>query len=190
MAEAIQQFFEGIFGNAYLVGFVISMIPLIELKGGIIYMIYQTGNIWLSFLVGVAGSSVIAPVLLLIFMPLIGWAKKTKIFRGIATWLEKHFTKKSDRLEAKAQAEGGEVSEGDEQALLARQKKVNRVKYIGLFAFTAIPLPLTGCWTASIVASILHLDYWKALLFIVLGNIVAGAAITLLGGVLNIAFFQ
>ncbi|MBQ9081110.1 MAG: small multi-drug export protein [Clostridia bacterium] len=186
--ELVQSFFESVFGNAYLVGFIISMIPLIELKGGIIYMIVQTENVFLSFLVGVLGSSVVAPVLLLIFIPLIRWMKSTKIFRKIATVVENYFKKKSTALEQKANA--AEVNVQAENTEELRRKKIERAKYVGLFIFTAIPLPLTGCWTASVVASLLHLDYKKSLLFIVLGNVVAGAAITLLGGVLNIAFFR
>jgi uncharacterized membrane protein len=188
MSDAIINFFQNIFGNAtYLIGFIVSMIPLVELKGGILFMIFAPngGNIWLSFLIGVLGSSVIAPILLLVFMPLINWMKKTKLFKGIATWLEKHFTKKSDDLERKAKQKSQTAASEEEQ-----KKKAERAKYIGLFIFTAIPLPLTGCWTASVVASILHLDYKKSLLFIILGNIVAGAAITLLGGILQIPFFS
>ena len=185
MIEALQEFVSGLFGGGYLAGFFMSMIPLLELKGSIIFMIAAGENIFLSFLVGVAGTSVIAPVLLFVFMPLVNWAKGTKVFRGIATWLENHFTKKSRALEEKANQKAGD---GADEAL--KRKKIERAKYLGLFIFTAIPLALTGCWTAAIVASILHLDYKKSLLLIVLGNIVAGAAITLLGGVLNVAFFR
>ena len=185
MIEALREWVSGLFGGGYLAGFFMSMIPLLELKGGILFMIAATDNIWLSFLVGVLGTSVLAPILLLVFLPLMNWAKKTKLFRGIADWMERHFRKKSDELEQKANAK---QKEGDSEE--ERKKRVNRAKYIGLFVFTAIPLPLTGCWTASIVASIMGLDYKKSLLVNVLGNIVAGAAITLLGGVLNIAFFR
>lgn len=184
MIEALQNFVSGLFGGGYLAGFFMSMIPLLELKGSIIFMIAAGEKVFLSFLVGVAGTSVIAPILLWIFIPLVNWAKGTKLFRGIATWLENHFRKKSDQLEQKA---NNKAAGADEET---GRKKVERAKYIGLFVFTAIPLPLTGCWTASIVASILRLDYKKSLLMIVLGNVVAGAAITILGGLLNIAFFK
>lgn len=173
----------------FIIGFFISMVPMIELKGSIIYMILASkealGDLsyFVSFLVGFLGSSAIAPVLLLIFIPLIEWAKGTRLLKGVATWLENHFKKKSDSLEQKS----NDKASGEKEEL--RKKRIERAKYFGLFVFTAIPLPLTGCWTASIVASILKLDYKKSLLFIILGNIVAGIAITLLGGVLNLAFF-
>lgn len=184
MIEALQNFVSGLFGGGYLAGFFMSMIPLLELKGSIIFMIAAGENVFLSFLVGVAGTSVLAPVLLLVFMPIINWAKGTKVFGRIAGWLEKHFLKKSDELERKAE----QKAEGTDEE--AKKKKIERAKYVGLFVFTAIPLPLTGCWTASVVAAILHLDYKKSLLMIVLGNIVAGAAITVLGGLLGLAFFR
>lgn len=180
MAEIIIKFFQGVFGNGYLVGFIVSMIPLVELKGGILYMINAVHcNLFLSFLTGFCGSTLVAPVLLLIFLPLIGWMKKTKAFQGLANWVEGHFRKKSDRLEAQANAK----SEG--MAAEEKKKAIERAKYWGLFVFTAIPLPLTGCWTASAVAAILQLDYKKSLFAIATGNAVAGVAITLLGGLLG-----
>ncbi|MBP5242514.1 MAG: small multi-drug export protein [Clostridia bacterium] len=185
MAEfivAVEEFFESFLKNGYLVGFFASMIPIIELKGGILYMINVAEcNVFLSFLVGVAGSSVIAPVLLVAFIPLVEWMKKTKLLRGIGSFLENHFRKRSTALEEKAEKKQNGASEEE------KKKRIERAKYFGLFLFTAVPLPLTGCWTASVVAAILHLDYKKALPIIVLGNIVAGAAITLLWVLLGLA---
>lgn len=181
MGELIIKFFQGIFGNGYLVGFIVSMIPLVELKGGILYMINVAHcNMFLSFLVGFLGSTLVAPILLLIFIPLINWMKGTKIFRGLADWVEGHFRKKSDQLEETAQSK----SEGKSPE--ERARLIERAKYWGLFVFTAIPLPLTGCWTASAVAAILQLDYKKSLLAIATGNVVAGVAITLLGGLFGL----
>ncbi len=165
------------------------MIPLFDLKGAIpfIYamLVKESGasllNLFYAFSASVIGTSVLAPILLLIFIPLIGWLKKTKLFGRFASWLERHFTKKSENLEAKAavKADGA-----DEEK---KAQTTERAKYLGLFVFTAIPLPLTGCWTASCVAAILHLKYGKSLFFIILGNIVAGiavSAIVWLGGTL------
>lgn len=177
----------------YLVGFFMSMVPMIELKGSILYMIGMTletvgkATYFYSFLVGYLGSSLLAPLLLLLFIPIIEWMKTTKLLRGIAEWLESHFRKKSEKLEKQADEKGErKAADGDEEK---RRKKVEFAKYFGLFVFTAIPLPLTGVWTASVVAAILKLDYKKSLLFIVLGNLIAAIAITVLGGVLGIAFF-
>lgn len=186
MSDSIIEFFQKFITNPYLLGVILSMVPLVELKAGIPAIYFMLGgnsvkNIFLSFLTAVAGTSILAPILLIVFIPLINALKKTKVFGRFAAWLEKHFAKKSQNLEEKANSK----AEGlDEER---KKKKIERAKYFGLFVFTAIPLPLTGCWTASCVAAIMRLEYKKSLLFIVLGNIVAGIAVSLityLGGTL------
>ncbi len=61
----------------------------------------------------------------------------------------------------------------------ARRERVERYGYFGLTFFVAIPFPVTGAWTGSLIAFILGLDRLKSLLFILLGIIVAGITVTL-----------
>ena len=189
LGEDVGNFFLGIFGdNAYIVGFIISMIPLIEMKGSILFMIGITKNYWLSMLFGFLGTSALAPLLLWLFEPVINWMKSTRLFKKLANYVEKHFLKKSEQLKNKAnqKAENSKSPLTEEE----KEKEIEFAKLFGLFVFTAIPLPMTGCWTASIVATILKLDYKKSLVAIVAGNIITALCITLLGGVLDIAFFR
>ena len=121
------------------------------------------------------------PILLLLLLPTINWLKKRKLFRRMAEWIERHFYKKSQKLEQKVEQKEVEMQaeEVDEQALVRRKKRIERAKYLGVFAFTAIPLPLTGVWSASAVAAFLKLDFKKSLFWIVLGNFVAGIIVSL-----------
>lgn len=189
MSDAIIEFFKNFITNPFLLGVILSMIPLVELKAAIPYIYVTLSNaagqasflnLFYAFGASVVGTSVLAPILLIIFIPLIGWLKKTKLFGKLASWVERHFLKKSEQLEAKANAKADSGEIVDEEK---KRKKIERAKYIGLFIFTAIPLPLTGCWTASCVAAIMNLKYGKSLAFIILGNIVAGIAVSIITAV-------
>ena len=80
------------------------------------------------------------------------------------------FEKKSKEVKT------GDVTENDEKSA----KKAELKKMLGVFVFVAIPLPLTGVWTGCAVASILGLKYWKAVVAVISGNLVASAIILLL----------
>ena len=182
----------GQISNGYLLGFIISMIPLVELRGGlpIAYGMlpnHTFGDLCAAWAVSLAGSCLVVPILLACFLPIINWMKRTRVFKKFALWLEKHFSKKSKKVEEKAlragekqgvetpqnavvTEEGTTGADGEEavvektaedEAIIKRKKKIERSKYIALFAFTAIPLPLTGSYTASAVSAIMNHDFKK-----------------------------
>lgn len=122
MSDAIIEFFRNFITNPFLLGVILSMVPLVELKAAIPYIYVTLSNtaqqasflnLFYAFGASVVGTSLLAPILLIIFIPLINWLKKTKLFGKFASWLERHFKKKSDELEAKAnaKAESGEIGE-------------------------------------------------------------------------------
>ncbi len=204
LANDIGNFFLNIFGNPYVTGFIVSMLPLVELRGGLPLIYFWLGgelkNLFLSSLVAFLGSSIICPLLLLLFIPVINWMKKTKCFKKLAEKIENHFKKKSVKLDEKTKEGTLEQTEkpGDnvyimkdesvetEQVSPEKSKKSEWAKYFGLFVFTAIPLPLTGVWTASAVAALLNLDFKKSMFFIILGNLVATVAISIVCAVTGI----
>ncbi len=188
MVEAIKQFFTNTFTNPYVATILIAMIPVVELRGAIPYMYFARlssrgfASISKAFLTSFIGSSLVVPFLLLLLIPTINWLKKRKLFRRMAEWMERHFYKKSQKLEQKAEKKDSEdqTGEEDEEKLARRKKKIERAKYLGVFAFTAIPIPLTGVWSASAVAAFLKLDFKKSLFWILLGNLVAGIIVSLI----------
>lgn len=161
MADAIISFFDNLLGNDILTIFIISMIPIIELRGAIPVAI-KMGLTWYeSFGYAFLGSIVVAPVLLLILLPILKAMKKVKFFRSIANAVEHLFQSKAESVRKKAGKANSKLTE-------------DLIKIFGVFLFVAIPLPLTGVWTGSAVAVFLGLGFWKSLIAVALGNVSAG----------------
>ena len=141
--------------------FLISMLPLVELKGGIPYAAAQGligldsfGSVLRSpgFWVCVVGSSAMCPLILWVFEPMMRWMRTAR-FLGLG-----RFARFVDRR----------IEKG------TRRVSGSRLLLWGLFLFVAVPLPSTGLWTGSAIAAFLRLEPKKAIPAVVLGNLVAG----------------
>jgi uncharacterized membrane protein len=142
----------------YLKVILISAVPVIEQRGAIplgilLYDMNPVLTCALSFL----GSLLPVPFVLLLFNIVFDWMKKIKFFNLFSRYIQKKLDKGS--------------------------KKVEHFKYWGLLIFVAIPLPTTGLWTGSAIASFLGLDFKKSFLYIAGGGIISAVAITILTGV-------
>ena len=136
----------------YLWVFLISMVPVIELRGAI-PIGAASGNAWLpNALVCIAGNMLPVPFILLFIRHIIEWMKKTRL-RRIAEWIERKAAKNST--------------------------KVMRYATFGLFLFVAIPFPGTGAWTGALVAAMMDMRMKYALPSIFAGVIVASVIMTL-----------
>lgn len=174
MSEWIKLLFVKIFGaNSWLATLIISMIPIVELRGAIPFGAATAlwGEnalpLWLSFLVSVAGSSFVCVFLAFLFWPIFNWLKKTKLFKRIADFVERKLNKNSENIEKKA----GQESD---------KKKNTWIKIFGIFVFVAIPLPLTGVWTGTCLALFIGLNRKQTIIPVLLGNLVAGSIMTLI----------
>lgn len=168
MSEAIIEFFHNLLGNDIATILIIAIIPIIELRGAI-PVAFQMGMPWYAaFGWAYLGSMLVVPFLLLLLKPILNWMKKTRIFRSLAHAVEGMFEDKAKGLAKKADSE--DVS----------KRKSEWIKILGVFAFVALPLPLTGVWTGSAVAVFLGLNFYKAFGAIMLGNLTAGAIVTLI----------
>lgn len=167
MVDSIINFFKDVLKNEYLIIIIISMIPLIELRGSIPVGIAMGMNIFEAFACAWAGSALVAPILLLILQPILKWMKKYKPFRALANAVESIFRGKASLVEDKANQNFD-------------PKKIERRKMLGVFTFVAIPIPLTGVWTGSAVASFMGLGFVKSMLMVWTGNLVAAIIISLL----------
>lgn len=162
-------------GNPYLTLYVISIIPIIELRGAILFMPYMfdtIGEMMLGMLCCIAGSTTVIVPLILITRPLLKKLRRSKWFSKIGKRMEANL---ADRAE----------SAYDEEKIEERNAKRKRKplskdtkKFLGLFAFVAVPLPMTGAWTGSCIGSFLDFPVWKASLAVFFGNIVAGLILT------------
>lgn len=165
MTDTIIKFFENTLNNDVLTLIVIAIIPIIELRGSIPVGVAMGMPLWESFLWAWVGSSLVCPILLLILRPVLDWMKKTKWFRSLALAVEGTFRSRADKV----------VKESERDDPKKMKKKI-----LGVYAFVAVPLPLTGVWTGSAVAAFLDMPFWKALVSVLLGNLTAGAIVTTL----------
>lgn len=150
MIQQVFDFFLGAGREAAL--FLISMIPLIELRGSIPFGA-ALGMPWYAvFLISIVGNLLPIPFLILFVRPVFAWLKTTPLLRGLATKLE--------------------------NKLLSKADKVTRYEVIGLALFVAIPLPGTGAWSGAGIAALLGMRLRHALPAIVLGVLVAGVIMT------------
>ncbi len=173
MSEWIKLLFVKIFGaNSWLATLIISMIPIVELRGAIPFgsaTAFWGENalpLWLSFLVSVAGSSLVCIILTFAFWPIFKWLKKTKVFRKLATFIENKLSKNSENIDKKTKDEKNE-------------KKIFWLKFWGVLVFVAIPLPLTGVWTGTCLGLFLGLTKLQTMLAVIPGNICAGLIMTI-----------
>ena len=165
-------------GNPYLTLYVISIIPIVELRGAILtmpYMFDTIGEMMLGMLCCIAGSTTVILPLILITRPLLRRLRRTKWFSKIAKNMEANI---QDRAESAYNAE--EIAKKEENRKPRRPLSTDAKKFLGLFIFVAIPLPMTGAWTGSCVGSFLDFPVWKASLAVFLGNIIAGLVLTMI----------
>ena len=185
MTEFIENIFSSIFGNnVILATILIAIIPIIELKGAIPFSMSPEiwGSFalpyWEAFIYGLIGSSLIVPILALLYVPIINWLKKTKLFKTLAEKLENRVNSKKQNIETKAEEITDEKSNKKQNKKRVYDKKFF-LKLFGVFAFVSIPLPLTGVWTGTCIAVALGLGFWWTCLSVITGNVVAGLLITL-----------
>ena len=137
----------------YLKAFGMSMVPILELRGSLIYAAAAGLSPWLSYLICVAGNILPVPFLVLFVRPVFDWMKRSAPFmRRLAERMEKKAADQSD----------------------VRKK----YEMLGLFILVAIPLPGTGAWTGSLVAAVLGMRLKDSFPMISLGVLAAGAIMT------------
>lgn len=169
--EATQDFLLKAFGDPRVVVVLIAILPIVEARLAIPIAVGYGLSYFESWAWSFIGSSLIVPILLLVLIPFIRWLSRTRLFKKIGTVLYEKFEKKAAGVGETEQSGDGEHP----------PKKNNEwKKMLGVFAFVAIPLPLTGVWTGSAVASILKLKYPKAVLSVIAGNLTASGFIILL----------
>lgn len=152
MGNQIVTWITGIFGAeaGKLIGvFIISMLPVIELRGAIPVAFALGVNWWTAFVIAVVGNTLPIPFILLFLESVFKFMKKHNIF---GKWVEK--------LEATA---------------MSKNEKVEKYKFWGLALFVGIPLPGTGGWTGALIASVMKMDKQRAFASIFVG--ILGAAI-------------
>ena len=118
MTEKIIEAVRQLIGNDYLTTVLISMIPIVELRGAIPAAITMGIKPIVAFALAWAGSAIVSPILLLILRPVLNWMKKFKIFASLAQAIEDGFKGKAMKVIGK---EGNTALSGEELKRLERK---------------------------------------------------------------------
>ena len=132
-----------------MVIFIISMIPILELRGGLLAASLLKVSAAKAIPICIIGNIIPIPFILLFIRQIFKLMKKTKIFHGLIERLEKRAMGKSDQIK--------------------------RYEFLGLLLFVGIPLPGTGAWTGALIASLLEVDIKKSSIAILCGLFMASA---------------
>ncbi len=166
MDVIVQWFANGIgqYMPAELAVFIISLLPLLECRGGLLAASLLKVPITHAIPICVIGNIIPIPLILIFIKKIFHWMRKFKIFRPIV-----------DKLEARAMNKSGQVSGAE---------------FTGLLLFVGIPVPGTGAWMGSLIAALLEMDTKKAVIAELLGVALATTIMSivsygLLGSILN-----
>ncbi len=147
------EFLKNISAEVYVL--IVSMFPIVELRGAIPLGAAMGMNIFECFFLSVIGNLLPIPFILIFIKKILEWMSKSK---------NSFFNKISNKLIKKANE---------------RSSKMNKASLWALFAFVAIPLPGTGAWTGALIASLAGMRFKKSFFAIVSGVLVAGLIMTL-----------
>ena len=157
MWQAVSLWLHETVAGEFLLTMFISMIPVVELRGGVPAGIAMGLPLPLALLAGILGNMLPVPFVILFIR---------RIFKWIRTYIPK-LGGMIDRLEARAYRK-------------MNNEKLVRYQAWGLLAFVAIPLPGTGAWTGSLIAALMDLRLKNAVPVIFVGVVIAGLIMTAL----------
>ena len=155
--DSLVQLFSSTLGqyvSEEVVVFLISMLPLIELRGGLLAASLLKVSIYKAIPLCIIGNIIPIPFILLFIRAIFDWMKRWKVFRGIIEKLENRAMSKSDQ--------------------------VTRYEFWGLVLFVGIPIPGTGAWMGSLVAALLEMDVKKAVIAELIGIALATTIMSIL----------
>lgn len=137
----------------YFLVFIVSMVPLFELRYTMVTLVPALGvNYVIALIIGIIGNMVPVPIIYLFARKVLEWGKDKKVIGNFFTWCLNKGERGGKKLEEKA----------------------GKGLYLALFLFVGIPLPGTGAWTGTLAASMLKLDFKKTVLAVMAGVVFAG----------------
>ena len=153
MVDKIVKGIVGLFGGNMIVGgkqlivFLISLMPILELRGGLLAAALLGLDPIPSYVISIVGNLLPIPFILLLINKILNWMRNSKHFKGVANWLDQKVEKHKGQIE--------------------------KFGYLGVVLFVGIPLPGTGAWTGSLIASVLEMDRKKTFLAVLAGVFLA-----------------
>ena len=156
MAEGLANFFIKIFSflNKDVLIFIISMMPILELRGGLIAASILKIPFLRALIICLIGNILPTPFILLFLNYIFDLLSKWKVTKKLVDWLKNKTLKKRDTID--------------------------KYGYLGILLFVGIPLPGTGMWTGSMLVVLLGLDKKKSIPYIILGILMASVIMSIL----------
>ena len=142
----------------YLLVFLISMVPIVELRGAIPIAEGLGLNIFLYYPIAIIGNMLPVPFIFLFARKVLEWGKDKKIIGNFFTWC---------------------IEKGEKGGNKLKETAGNKGLFFALLLFVGIPLPGTGAWTGTLAASFLNLDFKTSAIAVMLGVILAGIIMSL-----------
>lgn len=136
----------------YIIVFLISMVPLIELRGAILLSQIRHLPVMESYIICIIGNMLPVPIIYLFARKVLEWGANKPYIGKFFTWCLEKGRHGGEKLQAKA----------------------GRGLFLALLLFVGIPVPGTGAWTGTLAASILEMDFKSSILAVMLGVILAG----------------
>lgn len=137
-----------------IVVFIISMLPILELRGGLLAASILNLNFMPAYIISILGNCLPIPFVLLFLDKIFNWLKNFKTTKKIVVKIE--------------------------NKILSKKAQIEKYGYWGLLLFVGIPLPGTGAWTGAGLAVLLRLDRKKSSLVIFLGVILASIIMSII----------
>lgn len=142
----------------YLIIWLISMVPIVELRGAIPIAESLGLNIFLYYPIAIIGNMLPVPIIYLFARKVLEWGKNKKYIGKFFTWCLEKGEKGGEKL---------------------KETAGNKGIFFALLLFVGIPLPGTGAWTGTLAASFLNLDFKTSILAVTLGVLLAGIIMSL-----------
>ena len=145
-----------------LIVFLVSMVPIIELRGAIPYGVGFGLPLWLTYIIAIVGNMLPVPLIYFFARKVLEWGRDKPVIGKFFTFCLEKGKKGGEKLQAKA----------------------GQGLFWALLLFVGIPLPGTGAWTGTLAASLLDMDFRKSVLACMGGVLLAGCimgALSLLG---------
>jgi len=142
----------------YLWVFLVSMVPLVELRGSIIISQGLQLPVLSSYIVAIIGNMLPVPVIYLFARKVLVWGADKPVIGKFFSWCLEKGEKGGKKL----------------------QEKAGRGLFIALLLFVGIPLPGTGAWTGTLAASLLDMDFKSSVIAVMCGVVLAGVIMGLL----------
>ena len=136
----------------YLIAFLVSMVPLIELRGAVPYGVIFGLPLWLTFVVAIVGNMLPVPIIYFFARKVLEWGCDKPVIGKFFTFCLEKGHRGGEKLKAKA----------------------GRGLFWALLLFVGIPLPGTGAWTGTLAASLLDMGFKESVLACIGGVILAG----------------